>query len=119
MQQPARTVVDDHEDIKQTKGHDCRYEEDGGYGYEVYPVVDASGGMSPEAHLAALERITQAGAKPIGWVQSICELQRDWQRKDSAQEFANILFAVESHSESGQFDNVNTGIRRNWITAGR
>jgi nicotinamidase-related amidase len=68
-----------------------------GEGYEVYPVVDAVGGTSPEAHRAALERLTQAGAKPIGWVQLICELQRDWQRKETAQEFANILFAVEGH----------------------
>ena len=64
-------------------------------GYEVYPVVDAVGGTSPEAHRAALERIVQAGAWPVSWVQLICELQRDWQRKDTAQEFANILFAVE------------------------
>jgi hypothetical protein len=33
---------------------------------EVYPVVDAVGGTSLEAHRAALERVTQAGAKPIG-----------------------------------------------------
>jgi nicotinamidase-related amidase len=66
-----------------------------GEGYEVYPVVDAVGGTSPEAHRAALDRITQAGAKPVSWVQLICELQRDWQRKNTAQEFANILFAVE------------------------
>ena len=31
-------------------------------GYEVYPVVDAVGGTSPEAHRAGLERIVQAGA---------------------------------------------------------
>ena len=66
-------------------------------GYEVYPVVDAVGGTSPEAHRAALDRIVQAGAKPVSWVQLICELQRDWQRKDTAAEFANILFAVEGH----------------------
>ena len=64
-------------------------------GYEVYPVVDAVGGTSPEAHRAALERMVQAGAWPVSWVQLICELQRDWQRKDTAQEFASILFAVE------------------------
>jgi len=66
-------------------------------GYEVYPVVDAVGGTSPAAHRAALERITQAGATPVSWVQLICELQRDWQRKETAKEFANILFAVEGH----------------------
>ena len=31
-------------------------------GYEVFPVVDAVGGTSPEAHRAGLERIVQAGA---------------------------------------------------------
>jgi nicotinamidase-related amidase len=36
-------------------------------GYEVFPVVDAVGGTSPEAHRAGLERIVQAGAQPIGW----------------------------------------------------
>jgi nicotinamidase-related amidase len=66
-------------------------------GYEVYPVVDAVGGTSPEAHRAALDRIAQAGAKPIGWVQLLCELQRDWMRKDTAKPFAEILFAVEGH----------------------
>jgi nicotinamidase-related amidase len=35
--------------------------------YEVYPVVDACGGASPEGHLAAVQRITQAGAKPVSW----------------------------------------------------
>src|SRR6202140_3723114 len=33
-------------------------------GYEVFPVVDAVGGTSPEAHRAGLERIVQAGAQP-------------------------------------------------------
>src|SRR6185295_7767928 len=31
-------------------------------GYEVYPVVDAIGGTSLEAHRAGLERVVQAGA---------------------------------------------------------
>jgi len=66
-------------------------------GYEVYPVVDAVGGTSLEAHRAALERTTQAGAKPISWVQLLCELQRDWIRKDTAKPSADILFAVEGH----------------------
>jgi nicotinamidase-related amidase len=30
-------------------------------GYEVYPVVDAIGGTSPEAHRAGLDRVMQAG----------------------------------------------------------
>ncbi len=49
-------------------------------GYEVYPVVDAVGGTSPEAHRAALERIVQAGGRPTTWNSVQCELQRDWNR---------------------------------------
>jgi nicotinamidase-related amidase len=66
-------------------------------GYEVYPVVDAVAGTSVEAHRAGLERIVQAGAKPTSWVQLICELQRDWLRKEAVPGFADILFAVEGH----------------------
>ena len=33
-------------------------------GYDVYPVVDAIGGTSEEAHRAGLERVVQAGAQP-------------------------------------------------------
>lgn len=62
-------------------------------GYEVYPVVDAIGGTSVEAHRAGLERVIQADAKPVSWVQLICELQRDWGRTDTVKEFREILFA--------------------------
>jgi nicotinamidase-related amidase len=60
-------------------------------GYEVYPVVDAVGGTSVEAHQAALRRIEQAGAQPIGWVQLACELQRDWIRKETVPAFMDIF----------------------------
>lgn len=63
-------------------------------GYEVYPVMDAVGGTSLNAHQLALKRLIQAGAKPISWVQLICELQRDWNRKETSSEFAEILFKV-------------------------
>jgi nicotinamidase-related amidase len=66
-------------------------------GYEVYPVVDAVGGTSLEAHRTAVQRVIQAGARPIGWVQLLCELQRDWNRQGTAKRFAEILFAVEGH----------------------
>lgn len=62
-------------------------------GFEVYPVVDAVGGTSVEAHRAGLQRIVQAGAQPISWIQLACELQRDWARKDTAAGFAEIVFA--------------------------
>jgi len=66
-------------------------------GFEVYPVVDACGGTSLEAHNAALDRLFQAGAKPTTWVQLICELQRDWNREGTVPGFAEILFAIEGH----------------------
>jgi nicotinamidase-related amidase len=62
-------------------------------GFEVYPVVDAVAGTSREAHRAGLERIVQAGAKPITWIQLACELQRDWARAGTAPGFAEIVFA--------------------------
>jgi nicotinamidase-related amidase len=64
-------------------------------GYEVYPVIDAVGGTSKEAHHLAVERLIQAGAKPASWVQVVCELQRDWNRRATVPGFSEILFAVE------------------------
>jgi nicotinamidase-related amidase len=64
-------------------------------GYEVYPVIDAVGGTSKEAHELAVERLVQAGARPASWVQVICELQRDWNRRATVPGFSEILFAVE------------------------
>jgi nicotinamidase-related amidase len=60
-------------------------------GYEVFPVVDAVGGTSPEAHRAGLERIVQAGAQPISWVSLACELQRDWARTDTVPDVVDIV----------------------------
>jgi len=60
-------------------------------GYEVYPVVDAIGGTSIEAHRAGLERVVQAGAKPTSWVALAVELQRDWGRLETVQEVVQIV----------------------------
>ncbi|MGW4736020.1 hydrolase [Streptomyces shenzhenensis] len=49
-------------------------------GYEVYVVTDASGGVTPQAHEHAVQRMIQAGAVPVTWVQVLLELQRDWAR---------------------------------------
>ena len=69
-------------------------------GYETYPVVDAVGGTSPEAHRAGLDRIVQAGAQPTSVTQVGCELQRDWARGDTAEDFSKILFGGE-HALAG------------------
>jgi nicotinamidase-related amidase len=63
-------------------------------GFEIYPVVDAVGGTSPEAHRAGLERIVQAGARPISWVGLAGELQRDWARADTVGELVDIVLTT-------------------------
>ncbi len=60
-------------------------------GYEVYPVIDAIGGTSPEAHRAGLDRVTQAGGQPVSWVSLAVELQRDWARQDTVQPIIEIV----------------------------
>jgi nicotinamidase-related amidase len=60
-------------------------------GYEVYPVVDAIGGTSPEAHRAGLDRVIQAGGQPISWVSLAVELQRDWARQETVQSVIEIV----------------------------
>ena len=63
-------------------------------GYEVYAVVDAVGGTSLEAHDAGLRRLSQAGGRLTSWVQLACELQRDWNRDETAGRFSEILFGL-------------------------
>ena len=60
-------------------------------GYEVYPVVDAIGGTSLEAHRAGLERVMQAGGQPISWVSLASELQRDWARQETVADVVEIV----------------------------
>jgi nicotinamidase-related amidase len=63
-------------------------------GYEVYPVVDAVGGTSTEAHHAAVERMVQAGAQPISWMSLACELQRDWARLETVADVVDIVITT-------------------------
>ena len=60
-------------------------------GYDVYPVVDAIGGTSEEAHRAGLERVVQAGGQPISWVALACELQRDWAHEETVADVVEIV----------------------------
>jgi nicotinamidase-related amidase len=59
-------------------------------GYDVYFVTDASGGVSEDAHNMAVQRMVQAGAKPITWLQYLLELQRDWSRTDTYEAVTGI-----------------------------
>ena len=49
-------------------------------GFEVYVIADACGDVSEEAHDRAMDRMVQAGARPMTSLQYLLELQRDWAR---------------------------------------
>jgi nicotinamidase-related amidase len=68
-------------------------------GYEVYVVADAVGGTSVVAHDMALRRIEQAGGQMISVAQLFCELQRDWQRKETVPAFMNLF--IETGGTAG------------------
>ena len=52
-------------------------------GFEVYVIADACGDVSAEAHNRAIERMVQAGARPMTSLQYLLELQRDWARTET------------------------------------
>ena len=59
-------------------------------GYDVYIVTDASGGVTKEAHDMAVQRMVQAGAHPVTWMQYMLEMQRDWARGETSAAVLNI-----------------------------
>ncbi len=63
-------------------------------GYEVYFVTDASGGVSREAHEMAVQRMIQAGATPVTWLQVLLEYQRDWARQET---YAAVTGIAKEH----------------------
>lgn len=63
-------------------------------GYDVYIVTDASGGVSREAHEMAVQRMIQAGAHPVTWLQYMLELQRDWARGET---YAPVMEIAKQH----------------------
>ena len=52
-------------------------------GFEVHVIADACGDLSEEAHERAIERMVQAGARPMTSMQYLLELQRDWARAET------------------------------------
>ncbi len=64
-------------------------------GYDVYIVTDASGGVTREAHDISVQRMVQAGAQPITWLQYMLELQRDWARSES---YAPVMKIATEHA---------------------
>lgn len=52
-------------------------------GYEVFPVIDAVGGISKTSHDSAIQRMLRAGAQPVTAISFGAELMRNWARPDS------------------------------------
>jgi nicotinamidase-related amidase len=46
-------------------------------------IADACGDVSAEAHNRAMDRMVQAGARPMTALQYLLELQRDWARAET------------------------------------
>ncbi|MEN5221599.1 isochorismatase family protein [Stenotrophomonas sp. TWI602] len=76
--------------------------------YEVYFVTDASGGTE-EGHERGVQRMIQAGARPLTTIAYVSELQRDWSRP-SAEPIAELF--AEHGGGFGQ------GLRWEWQLLG-
>lgn len=59
-------------------------------GYDAYAVIDASGTWNKLVQEVAIQRMVQAGVKPITWVAVAAELQSDW-RSPTGQDLAAIM----------------------------
>jgi nicotinamidase-related amidase len=59
-------------------------------GFEVYVIADACGDVSAEAHNRAMDRMMQAGARPMTSLQYLLELQRDWARGETYESTTGI-----------------------------
>ncbi|RKH61970.1 hydrolase [Corallococcus llansteffanensis] len=59
-------------------------------GFEVYVIADACGDVSTEAHDRAMDRMVQAGVRPLTSLQYLLELQRDWARGKTYDAVVNL-----------------------------
>jgi len=60
-------------------------------GFEVYVIADACGDVSKEAHDRAIDRLVQAGARPMTSLAYLLELQRDWARTKTYDLTLNVV----------------------------
>jgi nicotinamidase-related amidase len=60
-------------------------------GYEVYVVEDCCGDVSAMAHANAMQRVIQAGAKPVTALSVMLEWQRDWAYLETYPAIMDIL----------------------------
>jgi nicotinamidase-related amidase len=63
-------------------------------GYEVYVVEDCCGDISALAHSNAMNRMIQAGAKPVSALSVLLEWQRDWALKET---YDSVIDIVKEH----------------------
>ena len=64
-------------------------------GFEVYVVADVCGATSQMAQDFSMQRMIQAGARPLTWQQLLLEWQRDWARRDT---YDAVMDIVRLHS---------------------
>ena len=70
-----------------------------GAGFEVFFVADASGGLSPEAHERACQRMIQAGAVPMTWFAVAAE----WSPDNTASEYQGMYPITLQHGGGVQW----------------
>ncbi|RFZ86080.1 hydrolase [Mucilaginibacter terrenus] len=63
-------------------------------GFDTYVITDACGDVSAEAHERAIERMLQAGARPMTALQYLLELQRDWARQET---YTEVMALATKH----------------------
>ena len=63
-------------------------------GYEVYVVEDCCGDVSELSHDNAMQRVVQAGAKPVTALSVMLEWQRDWAHKGT---YDAVMDIVKNH----------------------
>ncbi|WP_298123810.1 hydrolase [Brevundimonas sp.] len=68
-------------------------------GYEVHFVADASGGLSPEAHERACQKMIQAGARPTTWFAVVAE----WAPDNRSPEYQRLYPVILDHGMGVQW----------------
>ena len=63
-------------------------------GYEVYVVEDCCGDVTQLAHENAIQRVIQAGAKPVTSLSTMLEWQRDWSNRET---YDAVMDIVKTH----------------------
>lgn len=63
-------------------------------GYEIYVVEDCCGDVNQLSHEVAMQRVIQAGAKPVTALSVMLELQRDWAHLDT---YDAVMDIVKTH----------------------